>query len=236
MSKSDLIDSEIQRINTEYQRREAEIDADLYAPWQPGEIYIVSERQRIAAVMLRKAGKFPTIGDRCLEVGYGKLGWLGTLISWGLREADLYGIELDAGRASKAKQALSGAHLEIGNATQLPWPDGHFSLIIVSTVFSSVLDNNVRALIAAEMKRVLASGGVVLWYDMAVDNPSNPNIKGISKRDLEQIFSDFECHFQSVTLAPPIVRRVATWNWTLAAFLSSLPFLRTHLLAILIKK
>ncbi len=227
---------EIQRINAEYARRDLEIDPDLYAPWQPAEILAVSERQRTAALILKRAGKFPVRGDRCLEIGYGKLGWLGSLISWGLCDSDLYGIELDGKKACVAKEALKGASLEVGNAADLPWEDNYFRFVIASTVFSSILDERVRNLIAKEMDRVLAPGGVIIWYDIAINNYKNKNIKRISKKDLEAMFPNFDRRIQPITLAPPIARRIATWSWPLATVLSSVPFLRSHLLAVLIKR
>src|SRR5829696_3311557 len=109
MTHSTVKDEAI-RIQKEYERRESEVERDLYAPWQPGEILMTAERKRIAASMLKNRGRFPVPGSRCLEVGFGKLGWLADLISWGVREADLYGIELDAKRAAHAIDALPAAN------------------------------------------------------------------------------------------------------------------------------
>ncbi len=228
--------SEISRINAEYERRATEVDADLYAPWQPGEILMTSERRRVAAQMLHKINKFPVAGDRCLEVGFGKIGWLADLISWGVRESDLYGIELSETRAAYAIESLPGAHLEIGSATKLSWADNYFDLVIASTVFSSVLDGSMRTSIAQEMNRVLKPQGVVLWYDLAMDNPRNKNIRRIDRTELQELFPNFVCQIRSVTLAPPISRKVAKYSWTIATALSVLPFLRTHYLATLVKR
>ena len=232
---ADAIEREKNRIESEYRRREAEIAADLYAPWQPAESFIVSERKNTAARLLHKAGKFPNAGDRCLEIGYGKLGWLADLISWGLNETDLHGIELDEIRARQAQIALPNADLRVGNAASLPWENDSFKVVIASTVFSSILDSDVRKLIAGEIHRVLANGGVLLWYDLAVNNPRNPNVKGISATELKMLFPGFEADIKRVTLAPPIARLIAPRSLTLATLLSALPFLRTHLLAVLVK-
>ncbi len=232
---ADAIEREKNRIETEYRRREREVEADLYAPWQPAESLIVSERKNTAAVLLHNAGKFPNGGDQCLEIGYGKLGWLADLISWGLRETDLHGIELDAKRARLAQNALPNADLRVGDATRLPWEKDTFKMVVVSTVFSSILDLNVRKLIAGEIGRVLSSGGVLLWYDLAMDNPRNKNVKGISGKELKKLFPDFDGKTRAVTLAPPIARLIAPRSLTLATFLSAFPMLRTHLLAVLVK-
>jgi hypothetical protein len=235
MSEGTILDAETRRIRAEYERRGLEIDGDLYAPWQPGEMFMVSERERLAASILRRVGKFPVAGDRCLELGYGRLGWLARMISWGLRETDLYGVELDAERAAIAHHALPSANLTIGNGTTLAFGDGKFRMVVVSTVFSSVLDHDFRALIALEIDRVLTPGGVVLWYDAAVNNPRNNQIGGIGRSKIKNLFPNYGLNVRSVTLAPPISRAVAKFSWTSATFLSNLPFLRTHLLGVLIK-
>lgn len=235
MKNETLIESEAQRIRAEFQRREIEVDIDRYAHWQPGEIFMIAERERVAALLLKNLGKFPMAGDRCLEVGYGKLGWLGRMISWGLRESDLYGIELDEERAMVAKKALPSANLIVGNAAELPWEDGYFRVVVASTLFSSILDKRVQVLIAREMDRVLMPGGVVLWYDAAVDNPRNKQLKSLTRFELSNLFPGYRLNLKSVTLAPPVTRKVAKLSWTFATILSAFPFLRTHLLGALVK-
>jgi ubiquinone/menaquinone biosynthesis C-methylase UbiE len=234
-SNTDAIEREKTRIETEYRRREAEVAADLYAPWHPAESFILSERKNTAAHLLQKTGKFPHAGDRCLEIGYGKLGWLADLISWGLRETDLHGIELDEKRAGQAQAALPNADLRVGDATRLPWENDSFKVVVASTVFSSILDSDVRKLIAGEISRVVTRGGVVIWYDLAIDNPRNPNVKGIPAKELKELFPGFNRKIKRVTLAPPIARLVAPRSLTTAALLNAFPFLRTHLLAVLVK-
>lgn len=235
MNNEAHIESEAQRIRAEYQRRNLEVDRDLYAPWQPGEIFMIAERERVAAIMLKDLDRFPVAGERCLEIGYGKLGWLGRMVSWGLRESDLHGIELDEERAMVAKGALPNASLRVGNAVDLPWMSSYFRIVIVSTLFSSILDEHVQKVIAREIDRVLMPGGVVLWYDAAVNNPRNKQLKGISRSDIRELFPEYGHHLRSLTLAPPVSRKVAKYSWTAATILSTIPFLRTHLLGVLVK-
>jgi SAM-dependent methyltransferase len=223
------------RIKKEYARRESEVDVDLYAPWQPGEILMTAERKRVAASMLKDRGRFPEPGSRCLEIGFGKLGWLADLISWGVRETDLFGIELDANRAAWAIDALPAANLLVGDGTDLPWEDKTFDYVIVSTVFSSILDESVRRELAHEVSRVLRPGGIVIVYDLAVHNPRNKGVTKINPAELRSIFRDFDSDFRSTTLAPPLAHAVAKRSWILAEVLSAFPFLRTHFLATMIK-
>ena len=226
--------AEKDRLLREYRRREAELPPDLYAPWQAAESFMRAERRRRAARMLRRAGVFPGPETPCLEVGYGRLGWLGDLISWGVREGSLAGIELDAERAAVARAVLPAADLRVGDAAELPWPDGSFQLAIASTVFTSVLDPASRRRLAGEIERALSPGGALLWYDFRV-NPSNPNVRAIGRSELRSLFPGLSGVVRSVTLAPPLTRRIAPWSHLLATLLERLPLLRGHLIAVLVK-
>jgi SAM-dependent methyltransferase len=226
---------ERQRILAEYRRREKTTPPDLYAPWQPANLLMVTERRRLAAQMLHEAGVFPGPGHQCLEIGCGALGWLGELIAWGVREVDLHGIELDRTRGEQAQAVLPMAEILIGDATDLPWISHKFKLVVVSTVFTSILNQDVRRMVADEITRVLAPGGALLWYDCAVNNPRNPNLSKVHRSELVRLFPKLKGKIRTVTLAPPLARLVAPRNWLLASLLGSVPLLRTHLLAVLIK-
>ncbi len=236
MTPMDSPEAERQRILAEYRRRERELPADRYAPWRPEEMLARNGRRRVAAMLLREARVFPTAGDRSLEIGFGSLGWLGDLVSWGLRESDLHGIELDPVRARRACEALPAADLRVGDATQLPWKDETFQLVVASTVFTSILDSNVRRAVAKEIGRVLAVGGALLWYDFTIDNRHNPNVRRVTRKELRELFPRLEGLMRSVTLAPPLARMVAPKSWLIANVLEAVPLLRTHLLAVLVKR
>ncbi len=225
---------ERERILNVYARRDAET-GDRYAPWRAEEFFMRTGRRRVAARLLADAGAFPAAGDACLEVGFGSLGWLGELISWGVRETDLHGIDLDPRRVRRGREILPGADLQLGDAGRMPWPDGAFRLVIASTVFTSILDSSVRRTVAWEIVRVLAPGGALLWYDFAVDNPRNRNVRRVNRRELALLFPELSGRVRRVTLAPPLARWIAPRSWVVATLLEALPLLRTHLLAVLVK-
>jgi SAM-dependent methyltransferase len=233
--QADFVTAERERIRHEYLRREREISPDLYAPWQPASRFMLEGRNRVAARLLHDSGVFPQAGTQCLEVGFGTIGWLSELIGWGVKESDLHGIELDPTRASKAREILPVADLRTGDAVELPWDNDVFQLAVASTVFTSILDDRVRRLIADEIVRVMAPGGALLWYDFAYDNPRNPNVCGIRSPEIKRLFPTLRGKIKTVTLAPPLARLIAPRWWTLATFLETIPLLRTHLIAVLIK-
>lgn len=231
----DLYAAEAERIRAEYERRSKEVDDNLYASWNPAEIFMRAGRERTALQLLHRAGAFPEKGDRCLEVGYGRLGWLGTLISWGVKETDLSGIELDETRAREARASLSAADLMVGDATTLPWADETFKLVVASTVFTSILQAEVRQRIANEIKRVLVPGGALLWYDFRVNNPKNKQVRKVDRRELRNLFKGMEGRVKSVTLAPPLARLLVSRSHVLAVIAETIPPLRTHQVAVLLK-
>lgn len=228
--------TERERLLAEYRRRAREIPAERYAAWQPAEILMRDERKRLAAGFLHRAGAFPDAGTPCLEIGYGRLGWLADLLSWGVAEASLHGVELDAERAAESRRLLPAADLRTGDASQLPFDDESFGLVVASTVFTSVLDEGMRRSIASEIERTLRPGGALLWYDFRFNSPRNPNVRGIGRRELRALFPHLEGEIRSLTLAPPLARLIAPWSFRAAVVLGGLPPLRSHLIAVLRKR
>jgi ubiquinone/menaquinone biosynthesis C-methylase UbiE len=231
----DAVASERRRIISEYRRRQREIPAGLYAPYSPAEIFMQTGRKRWAAAMLHRAGVFPDADSQCLEVGFGSLGWLGDLISWRVRETSLHGIELDRERAEQAMEILPEADLRIGDAATLAWANDSFQLVIASTLFTSILNTEVRHLVADEITRVLSPGGALIWYDFAVNNPRNSNVRKVDRKELGELFPLLRGNIKSLALAPFLSRLLAPKAWPLAALLDAVPLLHTHLMAVLVK-
>jgi hypothetical protein len=72
-----------------------------------------------------------------------------------------------------------------------------------------------------------------LWYDFAVNNPKNPNVRKVSRREIRRLFPTLNGEIKSVSLAAPLARLVAS-NQAVAAVLETVPILRTHLLGVLV--
>jgi ubiquinone/menaquinone biosynthesis C-methylase UbiE len=232
---SDFIVLERDRMRREYERRARDIAADRYASWQPSMQFMLEKRSNLAAAMLKQLNRMPGARDKCLEVGFGTGAWLHQLAEWGVSESNLHGIELDEARVTETRPFFPSADLRVGDAVDLPWREGEFQLVVASTLFTSVLDLSVRRLIANQIYRVLAPGGVLLWYDFAINNPRNVNVRKITRKEVTALFPDLRGQIKSVTLAPPLTRVVAPRSRAIANFLEAIPFLRTHLLAVLMK-
>ena len=231
----DATERERERLLAEYERRRRELPSDRYAPWNPAEQFMCHGRSRLATKLLHEAGVFPDAASQCLEIGFGGGGWLPDLLAWGASEGNLHGVEIDPTRLEATSRRLPKARLIQADAADLPYASKKFQLVIASTVLSSILDDQVRRRVAREVQRVLRPGGAFLWYDFAVDNPRNRNVRGVPKKELLGLFPELTGTVRRVTLAAPLVRLVAPRSWWLAELLESMPFLRTHLVAVLRK-
>jgi SAM-dependent methyltransferase len=224
---------EADRIVAEYDRRAAEIPADLYSASQPGPLFIKQGIERRVLGELRRAGALPLTGKRVLDMGCGRGQWLADFETWGARRADLAGVDLVPERVEESAARLPGADIRGADAASLPFENGAFDIVLQSMMFSSILDDGVRQAAAAEMARVLAPGGLVLWYDFFVDNPRNPQVRGVRRSEVGSLFPGFALRWRRTTLAPPLVRALAPRAWALASFLQALAVLDTHAVAVL---
>jgi hypothetical protein len=102
-------------------------------------------------------------------------------------------------------------------------------------MFTSVLDAGIRRQIASEMLRVLKPDGVILWYDFLVNNPQNPDVRGVPKREIGALFSGCRFDLRRVTLVPPVVRWLAPRSWFMTYMLSHVRPLCTHYLGVITK-
>lgn len=223
---------EAERIRRVYQRREGELPADYYSLAREGVLFAHTQRARASLRMLRRADMLPLEGRRIVDVGCGTGDQLAELELWGARREDLAGIDLLPDRVARASARLPGADLRVGNAASLPWSDAAFDLAVQSTAFTSILDPEVRRLVAAEMARVLRPGGAVLWYDFSYDNPFNPNVRGVRAEEIRALFPGFAVDLERVTLASPLARRLAPLSWTATLLLEKLRVLNTHYLGV----
>jgi SAM-dependent methyltransferase len=221
------VTAEVERIRTEYRRRAA-LDQERYAPTAPASILSAQELERAALRRLRADGLLPLGGRRVLDVGCGTGGWLSDFARWGAAAEDLAGIDLMDDRVREARGRLPGADLRAGDASSLPWDDASFDVVVTSMMFSSILDAPMRDRTAAEMRRVLRPGGVVLWYDFFVAHPGNRSTRGMRRREIARLFPGFEARLRRVTLAPPLARPLAARAWPAAAALTALRLLDTH--------
>jgi SAM-dependent methyltransferase len=146
---------------------------------------------------------------------------------------DLHGIDLLPDRITSAGAAVPRGTFQVGGAEQLPYADQRFDVVMASTVFSSILDDGLARTVASEMTRVTAANGVILCYDMRYPNPGNPHTRAVGRRDLQRLFPAAQIRLSSLTLLPPLARRLGVATGPAYRLLHALPSLRSHYLALI---
>jgi ubiquinone/menaquinone biosynthesis C-methylase UbiE len=224
--------ADVERIKAEYVRRDREL-AGRYSWAQPVNRFLHCRTVCAAIAALTREGLFPFNGRSVLEVGCGTGNWLLECAQWGAELENISGIDLDAERVEQARRRLPGADIRCGNAAELPWETGSFDVVLQFTVFTSVLDRGLKERMAAEMVRVMKPQGAVLWYDFRYNNPRNPHVRGIEKREIRKLFPGHQITFHKTTLAPPLARAAVGLSWMAALALEAVPPLRTHYVGVI---
>ena len=213
-----------------YARRDAA--ADRYSPLRPEVQRWLQERQRVLRGLMARAGIEAVDGLRLTEVGCGSGGNLLELLQLGFAPQHLQGIELLPERLAQARDRLPMAlRLIGGDAAQADIPPASQDLVLQSTVFSSLLDDAFQQRLADALWRWLKPGGAVIWYDFTVDNPRNPDVRGVPVARIRALFPHGAVTARRVTLAPPLARAACRVHPRLHDALNLLPLLRTHVLA-----
>jgi SAM-dependent methyltransferase len=147
------------------------------------------------------------------------------------------GVDLLPSRLRDAKRRCArGVKLSCGNGAALALPSGWFDIVLQVTVFTSILDTELRRRVALEMLRVLKPDGLIVWYDFHVNNPWNPNVRGVGRQEIRDLFPNCAVKLQRITLVPPLTRVLAPWSWLLCVLLERISLFCTHYLGVIRKR
>ena len=222
-------EDELRAVTERYARRGG---ADRYSPLRPEVCHTLHERQRALLRMFAARGITDLATHRLVEVGCGSGGNLLEMLRLGCAPGHLTGIELLPERLAQARLVLpQGVTLIGGDAVTAPIAPASQDLVLQATVFSSLLDDAFQQQLADAMWRWLKPGGAVLWYDFTIDNPRNPDVRGVPLARVRELFAQGVVSAQRVTLAPPLARAAGRIHPGLVPALNVLPWLRTHVLA-----
>ncbi len=84
---------------------------------------------------------------------------------------------------------FAGINFSIGDATRMNYADSTFDLVMESTMFLQIVDEELRRRIASEMARVVRPGGYVLLADWRYSDPRAPGeYKGLTQRRVRKMF------------------------------------------------
>jgi ubiquinone/menaquinone biosynthesis C-methylase UbiE len=197
-------------------------------------MFMLQRREQAILRLLQRSGIVNLTKTRILEVGCGPGNTLADWARWGASTSNLYGIDVMEPFVKQASKLLPRAGFVVGTAERLPFPDRSFDVVTQLTMFTSILDGAMRHAAAAEMQRVLASAGVILWYDFRYPNPFNRDVRPVRLREIRALFPGWRINRVTTTLLPPLARRLARISLRACTFLdSTLPPLRSHHLALL---
>lgn len=223
-------DSEAELVRERYARR---VPRDArYSLLNPAALLALQERQRALSALFAALGFEDLSTVSLLEIGCGDGGNLLELLRMGFAPAGLAGIELLPERCAAARERLpAGVALTLGDAAAVPIAPASRDMVFQSTVFSSLLDDSFQQRLADAMWAAVKPGGGVLWYDFTVDNPRNPDVRGVPLNHVRKLFPGGTMQARRITLAPPVARVVTRLHPSLYTLFNAVPLLRTHVLA-----
>mgnify|MGYP000450991659 CR=1 FL=1 len=227
---------EKERIQKVYEKRyDFERIKEIYTLFNPASLFTFYQREKKLLNLLKKYGFNHLEDKKILDVGCGYGGVLRRFIDYGALPENLYGIDLLADRIETAKKLSPHINFYLGSATELPFENEFFDIVIQFTVFTSILDYSMKQKIAKEMLRVLKPDGIIIWYDYWISKPTNPDVKGVGKQEIKKLFPNCKFEFHRITLAPPIARLLVPISWMLCELLEKIRIFNTHYLAIIKK-
>jgi len=223
---------ETQKIRERYEKRKnnsliKQNNANLYFNH-----FAQSERELKYAEIIQENFSDPE-NIKFLEIGAGSGGNLFFFKKIGFLWENIHANELLPDRLDVLKKTFPQIQIHSGDACAIEKQfEKNFDLVFQSTVFTSILDLDFKKKLAEKMWSLLRDKGIILWYDFSFDNPNNPDVKGVTAKEITSLFPlARKITFYKTTLAPPIGRRIGKFY----PLINLLPFLRTHLIAVIEK-
>lgn len=164
---------------------------------------------------LRRAINLDRDSHRVLDVGCGSGGSLTRFLQLGFVPANLYGIDIIKERVEEGRKKFPNLNLICDDATSMSFESNTFDLVMESTMFIQITDEELSQKIAEEMLRVTKPGGYLMLIDWRYGKPRNPNYLAVSMKRINKMFSvgslsDVVCQ-TSGALVPPIGRAISKY-------------------------
>lgn len=105
-------------------------------------------------------------------MGCGNVGVLRNFIHYSTGPENLYGIDLLSDRIEKAKRLSPNIDFRCGDASNF-----------------------------LMKMRVLELDGIILWFDYHINNTQNPDVKGVKKKEIYELFPNCDIFFKRILLA-----------------------------------
>jgi len=215
-----------EQIINQYKKRD--VNSKLYA----GGHYVDNAQKEIAenisTFLNKEFNEFENLS--LLEIGAGNGHNAKIFLNLGFKIQNICFNELLPERILTIKSNYPNSIIFEGNAIEIDI-NKKFDVVFQSTVFTSILNQVDREKLAEKMLNLLKPNGIILWYDFIYNNPKNEDVRKVNVRELKILFSKAgNVTYKKITLAPPIGRKVKKFYK-----LFNVPFLRSHILAIIKK-
>ncbi len=223
---------EVRRIRVAYAKRAKRQKS--YAD-TPGRQRVLLERSMGLNRVLKRLTR-PLCEYRILDVGCGTGSVLGWLNDQGVPASNLIGIDLLPARLEVARDTFPAITFVEANAEKLPFRERSFDLVLVFTVFSSILDRDMASNVADDICRVLTEDGLIVWHDFRYPNPWNPDVRAMTKARIHDLFPAFDLDLELMNLLPPIANRLGQLTDYIYPKLAAVPALRSHYFGVLARR
>ena len=156
---------------------------------------------------LTKISKVDLASWKILDVGCGGGGSLFNFIRLGFKPNNMYGVDILPERIEKAKNNFPDINWQCQDAQNLHFENSTFDIVLESTMFVQIIDDNLALNIAKEMIRVTKPGRFIFLIDWRTPNPFDKNYKALTKKRISLMFNGQKFVKQfSGSLLPPIGR------------------------------
>lgn len=227
-------DAELDRVRASYERYDTEASEQIRRDAaNPGLARLISEWHGRLVERLENESGLDLSTARILDVGCGTGGLLDSLIRAGADPSKCFGVDLMPNRVAIASGRLPGARISVGDAGALDFGSDEFDLVCMSMVVSSIPSDELAGTVCGEALRVVKPGGTVAWYDIRTPNPMNPDVRALRRGDVHRLFPDTQVVLESITLLPPVARKLGRGTDRWYPRLSRIPVLRGRYLGLI---
>ena len=141
--------SEIERIKGVYEKRKEQIPSFVYSFFNDTNLYFVQGRDKEILKVLKSYNATSLDNKKVLDIGCDTGKELINLIRYGANPTNLYGIDVLEDRIETAQRLSPNIHFLCLDASEIPYEDSSFDIVIQFTVFTSILDDQMKKNIAS---------------------------------------------------------------------------------------
>ncbi len=228
--------NEVDRIKKAYNKRDSSGKTTNYSLFTPAILFTSQQREKNILKMLSSVNIQDLQSKKIFDLGCGNGIILRDFVRFGAIPENCSGLDLLQDRIDTAKKLSPTMSFMCQNAETLPYDSASFDIVLCFTVFTSIFDHQMQQNLANEMLRVLKPSGIILLYDFLLNNPQNPDVRGLKKKKILTLFPGCNVNLKRVTLAPPLARALARYSWITCYLLEKIKILNTHYIGIIRKK